>query len=192
MGGVGVPHGRGGDHAALEDQARLDPEEGRTPQHQIRQLADLHRADDMGDAVGDGRVDGVLGQIALDPGVVRPPVAGESAALDLHLVGRLPGSQDDLAHAAHGLGVRGDHGEGPEVVEDVLGGDGLPADAGLREGYVLGDGGVQVMAHHEHVQMLVDRVDRVRPGRIGGAGQDVGLPAALMMSGGWPPPAPSV
>ena len=61
-----------------------------------------------------------------------------------------------------------------EVVQDVLGGDGLLADAALGEGDVLGDRRVEVMADHEHVEMLVDRVDGVGPGRVGRGRQHVG------------------
>ena len=44
----------------------------------------------------------------------------------------------------------------PEVVQDVLGGDRLAADAALGERDVLGDRRIEVMAHHQHVEMLVD------------------------------------
>jgi hypothetical protein len=56
-------------------------------------------------------------------------------------VRRLPGADDDLADAAHGLRVGAHHREGAEVVQDVLGGDGLAADAAFGEGHVLGDAG---------------------------------------------------
>ncbi len=59
---------------------------------------------------------------------------------------------------AHGLAVGGDHRERAEVVQDVLGRDGLAADAALGEGHVLGDRAVEVVADHEHVEMLVQRV----------------------------------
>ena len=50
---VRVAHRRRGDHAALDDQRRLDAEERRPPQHEIRELADLDRADVLRDAVRD-------------------------------------------------------------------------------------------------------------------------------------------
>ena len=48
------------------------------------------------------------------------------------------------------------------------------------------------MAHHEHVQVLVER-DHVK-GIVGFVedGRQFGSPQTLMMSGAWPPPAPSV
>ena len=79
----------------------------------------------------------------------------------------LPGADQHLADAAHRLAVGGDHREGAEVVEDVLRGDGLLADAALGEGDVLGDRRVEVVADHQHVEMLVDGVDRVGPRRVG-------------------------
>ena len=117
--------------------------------------------------MGDGGVDRVLGDVALDAVVVVPvAVLGQRPALHLHLVRRLPGAADHLAHPTHRLGVRGDHGEGAEIVQDVFGGDGLAPDARLREGDVFGNGRIKVMAHHEHVEVLVDRVDGVRPGGV--------------------------
>ena len=43
----------------------------------------------------------------------------------------------------------------------------------LGEGQVLGDRGVQVMADHQHVEVLVEGVARVRPGRVGRGRQHV-------------------
>ena len=100
------------------------------------------------------------------------PASG--AALALHLVGRLPGADDDLADPAHRLAVARHHRERAEIVQDVLGGDRFFPDAALGEGEVLGDALVEVMADHQHVEMLVERVAGVGPGRIGGRGQDVG------------------
>ncbi len=179
---IGIAHRRRSNHAALENQARLDAEEGRLPQHQVGPLADLDRADLVRDTVRDGGVDRVLGDVALDAEVVVPAarvvrVAGQLAALRLHLVRGLPGAQDHLADAAHGLRVAREHRERAQVVQDVFGGDGFSADAALGEGDVLGDGGVQMVAHHQHIEVLVQRVDGERPRRVGRRGQHVGLAA---------------
>ena len=80
----------------------------------------------------------------------------------------------DLADPAHRLRVGADHADDAAVVEDVLGADRLGPDAALGEGHVLGDRPRQVMADHQHVEVLVDRVDGERPGRVGARGQDVG------------------
>jgi hypothetical protein len=64
-------------------------------------------------------------------------------------------------------------------VEDVLGRDRLLPDPGFGEGHVLGDVRIEVMADHEHVEMLVHRVHRVGPGRVGRGGDDVGQAADL-------------
>ena len=62
-------------------------------------------------------------------------------------------------------------------MEAVLGGDGLGANAALGEGDVLGDLGIEVVADHEHVEMLVDGVDGKGARGVGGGGEDVGLAA---------------
>lgn len=48
-------------------------------------------------------------------------------------------------------------------MEYILGGDGLCANSALGKGYVLGDVLGQMVAHHEHVEVLVERVTRERP-----------------------------
>ena len=100
------------------------------------------------------------------------------------LWGGLPGSDGHLADAAHGLAVAADHGEGAHVVQDVLGGDGFAADAGFGEGDVLGDGGVEVVADHEHVEVFVEGVGGVGAGGVGAAGEDVGEAGDLDDVGG--------
>jgi len=62
-------------------------------------------------------------------------------------------------------------------VENILGGDGLAADAALGEGDILDDVRIEMVAHHQHVQMLVERVHRVGPRRVGRGRQHVGLAA---------------
>ena len=94
-----------------------------------------------------------------------------------HLVRRLPRAADHLADAAHRLAVARHHADRAEIVQDVLGRDRLAADAALGERDVLGDVLVEVMADHQHVEVLVERVDRVGPRRIRRAGQHVRLAA---------------
>src|SRR5262245_42433934 len=172
--GIGITHGRCRDAAAQQNEVWLHAEECRAPQHEIGALADLERAELVRHALGDGRVDGVLGDVALDAEiVVARGILLEAAPLQLHLVRRLPGADDDLANAPHGLTVRGEHRERAQIVQDVLRGDGFAPDSALCEGDVLGDVGVQVMTHHQHVEMLFQRVHREGARRVGGGGQHV-------------------
>ena len=67
----------------------------------------------------------------------------------------------------------------PDVVEQVLGGDSGRPDPALGEGQVLGHRRVQVVADHQHVEVLVDGVDRVRTGRVGRRRQEVARAATL-------------
>ena len=81
-GGVGIAHGGGGDGAALENQVRFDAEEHGLPQDQVGKLAHRDGTHTVRDAMGDGRVDGVLGDVALDAAVVvGGGVAGKGAPL---------------------------------------------------------------------------------------------------------------
>ena len=122
----------------------------------------------------------------LSPRRVVSPV--EPAALVLHLAGELPGPADHLADAPHPLAVGAEHRDRADVVQHVLRRHRPLADAALREGHVLRHGRVQVVADHDHVQVLVEGVDRVGVGRVrrrreavrlAGAADDVGrVPAA--------------
>ena len=64
-------------------------------------------------------------------------------------------------------------------MQDVLGGDGLAPDARLGKSHILRDAGIEMMADHEHVEMLIDGIDGVGPRRIGRGGQHVGDAARL-------------
>lgn len=173
----GTHHLRVGDQPALDHGRGLGAEPGRVPDHEVGQLADLDAADEVAHALRDGRVDRVLADVPLGPEVIsaRPRVLGQGTALDLVLVRRVPRPEDDLAAAAHGLRVGAHHGDGAEVVQHVLGRDGLGPDPRLGEGHVLGDVAAQVVAHHEHVEVLVQRVARVGPRRVRRARQHVGV-----------------
>ena len=102
--GVRIAHLCGDDRATLDDTVRLHAEERRAPQHEVRLLALLNRADDLRHAMRDCGIDGVFGDIALHSHIVvvalflrQPP------ALLLHFVGSLPGADDDFAEPAHRL-----------------------------------------------------------------------------------------
>ena len=58
---IGIAHLCPGNQPALDDKTRTHTEERRLPQHQIGKFAGLDRTDMGGDAVADGRIDGVLG-----------------------------------------------------------------------------------------------------------------------------------
>ena len=135
----------------------------------------------MRDAVGNRRVDGVFGDIAAGtPVIVALAIStllvdNQRTTLLLHLVGGLPGPHDDLARATHRLAVGGHHRDCAQVMQDVFGGDGLAPDAALGKGQVFGDRGIEVMADHQHVKVLVERVDGVGASGVGRRGQHIRL-----------------
>ncbi len=123
----------------------------------------------VGDAEGARRIDGVFGDVALDPLVVAPPgfLVGQGASLILHLRSQLPGPANDLIDAPHSLAVGAQHRDGPEIMEDVFGGDRLSANAAFGECHVLRDRRIEVVANHRHVEMFVEGVHCVRVCRVG-------------------------
>ena len=94
-------------------------------------------------------------------------------------MGRLPSPQNHLANAAHCLGIRGNHAKRTEVVQDIFGGDGFAANAGFSKGHIFGNAAIQVVTHHQHIQVFFQGVGGVGPGGIGGRGQHVGFAANL-------------
>src|SRR3954447_4768731 len=86
------------DGAALDDEVGLHAEEGGRPDDEIRELTNLYRADMARHPMRDGRIDRVFRNVAPGAQIVVPgDVTRQRAALALHLIGRLPGSDYDLA-----------------------------------------------------------------------------------------------
>ncbi|EGE57964.1 hypothetical protein RHECNPAF_3500011 [Rhizobium etli CNPAF512] len=178
--GVRIAHRCCRDRAAEQHHVGLHAEEGRIPQHEVGALADLDRADLMAEAMGDRRVDRVFGDVAANAEIVVIALfLLQPAALALHLVGRLPGADRHFADATHGLAVGRDDRESADIVQDVFGGDRLLADTAFGKGDILGDRRRQMMADHQHVEMLGDGIDRIGPRRIGRRRDDVRLAADL-------------
>ena len=181
-GRVGIAHLRPRDLSALEHDFGLGPEKRGLPDAQVGEFANLDRADEVRHAVRHRGVDGVLGDVTLDAmviAVLRVRVLRERAPLRLVLRRRLPRPRDHLAYAAHSLRVARHDGDGAHVVQNILRGDGLRADARLGEGDVLGDGLVEVMTHHQHVEVFVHGVLGEGPRRAGGRGKHLLLAADL-------------
>jgi hypothetical protein len=174
-------HLRVSNETALQNKGRLRSEPRGIPDDEIGQLVHLDAAYEMTETLGNGRVDGVFAYIPLHSEVVTTTLAAgcsifrQCAPLQLILVRRIPCAQNDLATAAHGLRVGAHHADGAEVVQDILGGNGLCADAALGKGYVLGDILGQVVAHHEHVEVLVEGIARIRPRRVRGRREYIGV-----------------
>ena len=129
----------------------------------------------MAHPLRDGRIDRVLAHIALHPEIIcpRPLIFFQRTPLHLVLMRRIPRPQDDFAAAAHGLRVRGHHADGAEVVQHVFGRNGLGADARFGEGDVFRNVAREVVADHEHVEVLVEGVEGVGARGVRAAGQDI-------------------
>src|SRR5580700_1670086 len=105
-GTVGISHNRRRDSTAFQDHVGLYAEERRIPDAEIRDLSDFNRSDISRNALRDGGVDGVLRDIAPCPKIIVVAVLlRKPPELLFHFVGRLPGSNDYLANAAHSLTV---------------------------------------------------------------------------------------
>lgn len=129
----------------------------------------------MADPLRQSRVDRVLTDIPFCAVVIRRRilVLGELPTLQLILMRRVPRPRDDLATASHRLRIRRHHANRTRVMQHVFRGDGLRADPAIRKRNVLGDILRQVVARHHHVQVLVDRVARVRLGWVRAAREHV-------------------
>ena len=78
----------------------------------------------------------------------------------------------------HALAVGPEHRDGAHVVQHVFRGDGLRPHPRLSEGDIFRHLRIQVMTHHDHVEVLVEGVDGVGVGRVGRGRQAVQVPAA--------------
>ena len=110
------------------------------------------------------RIDSIFGDIATNSEIVRiaATILGQSAPSLTHGVSKLPTASDGFTDAPHPLAVGTDRADRSHVVQDVLGGDRLASDAALGERDVLRDVLVEVVAYHEHVEVLIDGVDGER------------------------------
>ena len=126
----------------------------------------------MSNPMGNRRVDRILRHIPARAPVVMQALRrlntmfGQMPPLELHLVRRLPGADDHFAHPPHGLRIGRHNTDGAHIVQDILGRNRLTADTRLGEGDVFRHARVQVVADHEHVEMLIHRIDRERHGGI--------------------------
>ena len=142
--------------------------------NEIGELSGFDRADLGGNAVRDGRIDGVFGDVAFGAVIIiARGIFGERAALRFHFVRGLPGARDDFADASHGLRIAGEHADHAQVVENIFRGDGFRANAAFGEGDVFGHVRIQMMADHQHVEMLGDGVDGVWTRGIGRGRQNI-------------------
>src|SRR5262245_66657780 len=69
-------------------------------------------------------------------------------------------------------------------MQDVFRGNGFTPDSAFREGDVLGNVGVEVVTHHQHVEVLLQRVHGEGARRVGRGGQHVVEPRYLDDVGG--------
>ena len=119
--------------------------------------------------MGQRRVDGVFGDVALHAEVVViPGLLRQRSALYLHAMRHLPGAENHFPDATHGLRIGGGERESAEVVQHVFRGDGFPANARFGKGHVLSNVRVQMVADHQHIEMFIDGVEGVGQRWVGG------------------------
>src|SRR6185437_11235472 len=121
------------------------------PEDDVGQAAGGEGADLVGEAVGDGGVDGELGHVAEDAVVV---VRGFGAAFGFHLGGYGEGAADGLAGPAHALGVGRCDRDDAEVVQNVLGAHGRGPDPVVGELLVAGEVRGEAVGIDDHVVVL--------------------------------------
>ena len=107
--------------------------------------------------------------------IVLALIFGKSASLFPHLMSRLPGPDDDLSDATHGLAVARHHADRAQVMKNIFRGDRLAANAAFGKGDVFRDFRIEVVTNHEHVEMLIQRIDGERTCWISRAGKNIGL-----------------
>lgn len=134
-------HLRSSNKPLLQNNKRLRPEIRRLPNDQVCQLAHFHTPHQMTDPLRQRRIHRVLTNVPLNAVIIRACILVfmQLSALQFILVCCVPGAQDDLAAAAHGLGIGGHHADGAGVMEHVFRRDSFGADTAVCEGDVFGD-----------------------------------------------------
>ena len=118
--------------------------------------------------MGDSRVDSILGNIPFDTVVIISLIVQiQCAPLFLHFICCLPCTGDNLTNSSHGLGVGTHHGKNTHVVQHILCRNRLRTDTAVGKSHIFFVIFIQVMAHHQHIQMLVNSVAGKWHGRIG-------------------------
>src|SRR5262249_1881562 len=101
---VRVAHDSPTDEAVLDDELRLGAKESWFPEDEVSDLADLDRAQHLGNAVGLRRIDRDLGDVTKDPEVVvARRVFRQFPTTGLHCVGGLDAAQPTFPDATHRL-----------------------------------------------------------------------------------------
>ena len=127
----------------------------------------LHRTDVFTNPVSNGGIDGVLRDVPLNPKVVMSGIVlGKTTPLHFHFVGRLPGSTDHFSDSAHRLRVRRDHRERAQIVQNVFGRNRLASNARFGKCNVFGNARIKMVADHEHIEVFIHRIGRIRTRRI--------------------------
>ena len=193
-GRVGIAHRGPRDHAALDHRVRPDTEERRLPQHQVGELADLDRTDLVVEAVRDRP-----GRWCTSPRSAgrarcrRRIVAGQRATAALHHVRGLPGAHarprrcgPSPASRCRSSRWRRGRAAGPRRRWSTAGCGSPrtrdpPGRCGLRWWHTM-----SMSRCSSRVLTVCGRVGLVELGRT------FACAATVMMSGAWPPPAPSV
>mmetsp|Transcript_24303 Transcript_24303/g.37461 ORF Transcript_24303/g.37461 Transcript_24303/m.37461 type:complete len:405 (+) Transcript_24303:486-1700(+) len=168
--------------SALDDKLRFGTEICRTPEAKICHLTNLHATQNITKSMRNTRINGILGDVTLDTLIVHETertihphsklprlILLQLTTLHLHLMRRLPRTRNHLTHATHRLRIARNNGDRPHIVQNILGSNRLPTNARLRKGHILLKRLIQMMTHHEHIQMLIDGIGSIRPRRIGTA-----------------------
>ena len=92
--------------------------------------------------------------------------SGAVTTLRFHFISGLPRANNDLSYAPHRLRVAAHHGDGAHICKMSSAAIVPAADTTFSKSHILGDG-YEVVADHEHVQVLIDGIDRKGTRRIG-------------------------
>ena len=174
-GGVGITHLGCDDHTAFDNHIRFCSEECRVPENEISKFSWLHRSYILGNTVCDCRVDGIFGNISFYTEVVVSVtfIFRKRSSLAFHLACCLPGTGDDLTDTSHCLGIGAHHAEHTHIVKDILCCDRFRTDTGICKSDIFRDLFVQMVAYHQHVQMLIQSIYSEWHGRVCGRRKDV-------------------
>jgi len=130
----------------------------------------------MADTVSDCGVDGVFRNVAFDSAViVSSRIVTQRSALGFHFYGRFAKCAGSLRQFGPSLASRSPSSRSLPDRADIFRRDGFASNSRFGKSNVLGDRRIEVMTNHKHVEVLIQCVHRVGPGRISRGGQNIWL-----------------
>ncbi len=127
----------------------------------------------MGKPMSNRRIDGVFGNVTFHPEVICITITTlgiffQRPSLYFHFMRSLPSANHHLTNTPHRLRIRRHNGKRTGIVKNIFCSNGFPADTRFSKRHIFSNRRIQMMAHHQHIQMFINGIDGKWSCGIGG------------------------